>query len=127
MKFLYTTLALLIYVQSFALYGLRDYSCCGSHTRTEVKAKKVFTCCSHEKHRCDTNKTKDKPTDKHDACNGDMCKCVSCHLSLVYLPLFQGQPESQNVPVTSISNPFAVDRMHGNDFTRALLQPPRLI
>ena len=42
LKFLYTTLALLIYVQSFALYGLRDYSCCGSHTRTEVKAKKYL-------------------------------------------------------------------------------------
>ena len=66
----------------------------GSHTRTS-ESQKVFTCCSHEKQTCDTNKTKDKTTDKHDARNGDMCKCVSCHLSLVYLPLFPGPTESQ--------------------------------
>ena len=56
------------------------------------ESQKVFTCCSHENTDVTPTKPKIKPTDKHDACNGDMCKCVSCHLSLVYLPLFQGQP-----------------------------------
>lgn len=126
MRLFYSILALLIYVQSFALYGLRDYSCCGSHTKTEVAAKKSFTCCSHSKHSCETKLSTPKEDD-HQSCSGDMCKCVSCHLSLVYLPLWQHHFENQSLSLPHQEDSFGIDGMHGNDYSRAQLQPPRFI
>lgn len=126
MKFLYTILALLIYVQSFALFALKDYGCCGSHTQTEVTTQKKFTCCSHSKHSCETKITKEKDEDAHKTCSGDMCKCVNCHTSLNYLPFPHFTFVQKNIPVSEKADPNGLSNHRGLDIVRTLLQPPRL-
>ncbi|MBK8701140.1 MAG: hypothetical protein IPN29_17025 [Saprospiraceae bacterium] len=126
MKLFLHILTLVLYVQSFAAYALKDYSCCGHHTRKEVIKEEKKSCCAHAKSACAKDEVSTpKKSSEEKSCCGDFCKCVSCHSHISFLPQPGNQLHHEGQRPTGRNEKAGNRNLHGNDFINAMFQPPK--